>query len=185
MITTRSFSVTIAVAMALIGIVVYGSAPQQPGQLNGGFGGRGGGARGGFGGAQGGQRAGRGPVGADPTAVTAATPPGPTTEAGPPSPILEKYQAVTTDRLKNPEASNWLMIRRTYDGWGFSPLDQINTQNVSRLKPVWNVSTGEMRVHESAPIVNNGAMFVSTPNNQVIAFDARTGTVLWRYRRGR
>jgi alcohol dehydrogenase (cytochrome c) len=104
---------------------------------------------------------------------------------GAPSPLLDKYKVVTADRLKSPEASDWLMIRRTYDGWGFSPLNQINVQNVSKLKPVWNFTTGEMRVHESAPIVNNGVMFVSTPNNQVIAFDAKTGAMLWRYRRPR
>jgi alcohol dehydrogenase (cytochrome c) len=43
-------------------------------------------------------------------------------------------------------------------------------------------STGEVRVHESAPIVNNGVMFVTTPNNQVIAIDALSGNLLWRYR---
>jgi alcohol dehydrogenase (cytochrome c) len=99
--------------------------------------------------------------------------------------VLEKYQPVTAERLKNPEAGNWLMIRRTYDGWGYSPLDQITTQNVKRLRPVWGFSTGEARVHEAAPIVNNGVMFVSTPNNQVIAIDATSGNVLWRYRRPR
>src|SRR5260221_625756 len=99
--------------------------------------------------------------------------------------VLEKYQPVTAERLKNPEAGNWLMIRRTYDGWGYSPLDQITTQNVKRLRPVWGFSTGEARVHEAAPIVNNGVMFVSTPNNQVIAIDAKSGNVLWRYRRPR
>ena len=76
---------------------------------------------------------------------------------------LQNYQPVTAERLKNPEAGNWLMIRRTYDGWGYSPLDQINTQNVSRLRPVWSFATGEARVHESAPIVNNGVMFIATP----------------------
>jgi alcohol dehydrogenase (cytochrome c) len=100
-------------------------------------------------------------------------------------PVLRNYQAVTAERLKNPDAGSWLMIRRTYDGWGYSPLDQITTQNVARLKPVWGFSTGETRVHEAAPIVNNGAMFVSTPNNQVIAIDAKSGNVLWRYRRPR
>jgi alcohol dehydrogenase (cytochrome c) len=105
--------------------------------------------------------------------------------AGPMPPVLRNYQPVTWDRLKNPEADNWLMIRRTYDGWGYSPLNQIATQNVSRLRPVWGFSTGETKVHESAPIVNNGVMFVSTPNNQVIAIDAKTGNVLWRYRRTR
>jgi alcohol dehydrogenase (cytochrome c) len=77
------------------------------------------------------------------------------------------------------------MIRRTYDGWGYSPLDQITPANVARLKPVWVFSTSEARVHEAAPIVNNGVMFVSTPNNQVIAIDAKTGNLLWRYRRPR
>jgi alcohol dehydrogenase (cytochrome c) len=104
----------------------------------------------------------------------------------PPMPaVLRNYQPVTWDRLKNPEADNWLMIRRTYDGWGYSPLNQITTRNVSRLRPVWGFSTAETKVHESAPIVNNGVMFVSTPNNQVIAIDAKTGNVLWRYRRNR
>jgi alcohol dehydrogenase (cytochrome c) len=104
---------------------------------------------------------------------------------GPMPAVLRSYQPVTADRLKNPEDSNWLMVRRTYDGWGYSPLDQITPANVSRLRPVWVFSTGEARVHESPPIVNNGAMFVTTPNGQVIAVDAKSGTLLWRYRRPR
>src|SRR5262245_64165819 len=55
---------------------------------------------------------------------------------------LSAYQPVTADRLKNPEDGNWLAIRRTYDGWGYSPLTQITTANVARLKPVWNIPTG-------------------------------------------
>ena len=99
--------------------------------------------------------------------------------------LLQKYQPVTAERLQHPEDGNWLMIRRTYDGWGYSPLDQLTPANVARLKPVWVFSTGETRAHESAPIVNNGVMFVTTPMNQVIAIDARTGSLLWRYRRKR
>jgi alcohol dehydrogenase (cytochrome c) len=99
--------------------------------------------------------------------------------------VLQKYQAVTAERLKHPEDGNWLMIRRTYDGWGYSPLDELTPANVSRLKPVWGFSTGETRSHESAPVVNNGVMFVTTPMNQVIALDAKSGNLLWRYRRKR
>jgi alcohol dehydrogenase (cytochrome c) len=109
-------------------------------------------------------------------------------QPGPPPPvpqILRNYQPVTAERLLNPEDNNWLMIRRTYNGWGYSPLDQITSDNVARLKPVWVFSTGETKVHESAPVVNNGVMFVSTPNNQVIAIDAKSGNQLWRYRRPR
>lgn len=100
-------------------------------------------------------------------------------------PVLRNYRPVTAERLKHPEDGNWLMLRRTYDGWGYSPLDQIAPANVARLKPVWVFSTGETRSHESPPIVNDGVMFVTTPMNQVIALDAKNGTLLWRYRRPR
>ena len=116
--------------------------------------------------------------------TAAQIPPVPTPQA-PLAAILQNYQPVTAERLKNPEPGNWLMIRRTYDGWGYSPLNQINTGNVSKLKPVWGMQTGENRVHEAAPIVNNGVMFVSTPNNQVLAIDAKAGNILWTYRRPR
>jgi alcohol dehydrogenase (cytochrome c) len=117
--------------------------------------------------------------------VGAGQQPPPAAPAAPMPAVLRDYQPVTMERLKKPEDVNWLMIRRTYDGWGYSPLDQITPANISRLKPVWVFSTGEARVHESAPIVNNGVMFVTTPNNQVIAIDAVSGNFLWRYRRPR
>jgi alcohol dehydrogenase (cytochrome c) len=50
--------------------------------------------------------------------------------------VLSEYHPVTADRLLKPEEQNWLMIRRTYDGWGFSPLAEINKENVSRLQQV-------------------------------------------------
>ena len=56
--------------------------------------------------------------------------------------ILRSYQPVTAARLLQPEDANWLMIRRTYDGWGYRPLDQISTGNVAQLKPVWSLPTG-------------------------------------------
>src|SRR5262245_21095691 len=61
----------------------------------------------------------------------------------PPMPdVLQQYSTVTLDRLKRPADGDWLMIRRTYDGWGFSPLRQITTDNVSHLEPVWSFATG-------------------------------------------
>jgi alcohol dehydrogenase (cytochrome c) len=97
--------------------------------------------------------------------------------------VLKNYQGVTAERLKNPGDADWLMIRRTYDGWGYSPLAHITPDNVKRLQPVWVLSTSENNGHEAPPIVNNGVMFVSTPGNQVIAIDVKSGNVLWRYRR--
>jgi alcohol dehydrogenase (cytochrome c) len=96
---------------------------------------------------------------------------------------LQDYKPVTAERLKQPDNSDWLMIRRTYDGWGYSPLNQITPKNVRQLEPAWVFSTGVTSGHEAAPIVNNGVMFVATPGNQVIAIEAATGKLLWRYRR--
>jgi alcohol dehydrogenase (cytochrome c) len=98
-------------------------------------------------------------------------------------PVLQNYAPVTAARLLKPEDGNWLMVRRTYDGWGYSPLEQITTRNVERLRPVWVFSTGVVSGHEAPPIVNNGVMFVATPTNQVIAIEAKTGRILWRFRR--
>ncbi|HEY7448434.1 MAG TPA: PQQ-dependent dehydrogenase, methanol/ethanol family [Vicinamibacterales bacterium] len=99
------------------------------------------------------------------------------------APMLQKYQSVTTERLQKPEDGNWLMVRRTYDGWGYSPLQQVTRSNIARLQPAWIVATGVTNGHQAPPMVNNGVMFVATPGNQVIALDARTGAILWRYRR--
>jgi alcohol dehydrogenase (cytochrome c) len=97
--------------------------------------------------------------------------------------ILRDYKPVTADRLKRPEDSDWLMVRRTYNGWGYSPLDQITPANVTRLQPAWVLATGVVNGHEAPPIINNGVMFLATPGNQVIAIDAATGALLWRYKR--
>ena len=89
---------------------------------------------------------------------------------------------VTDDRLLHPEPESWLMYRRTYDGWGFSPLSQIDTSNVADLAPAWTFTTGANDgVPQAPPIVNGRMMFVTTAE-QVIALDAQTGTLLWRYR---
>ena len=113
----------------------------------------------------------------------APAPVAPTIEPLPMPEILKRYVPIAAERLLNPPDGEWPMIRRTYDGWGYSPLTQINTDNVKRLTPAWVFSTTMENGHEAAPIVVNGVMFVSTPGNQVLALDAKTGTQLWRYRR--
>jgi alcohol dehydrogenase (cytochrome c) len=109
-------------------------------------------------------------------------PPAPVPPPPPMPQILTTYRPVTAEMLKNPSPNDWLQIRRTYDGHAYSPLTQINTENVRRLAPAWIASTGVALGHQAPPIVNNGVMFVATPGNQVIAFNAKDGTLLWRYR---
>src|SRR5256712_8921454 len=112
-----------------------------------------------------------------------AQPAQPAEPLAPVAAVLENYKPVTAERLKKPEDGDWLMVRRTYDGWGYSPLEQITAKNVQRLFPVWEFSTGMVSGHEAPPIVNNGVMFVATPGNQVIAIEAKPGKLLWRFRR--
>jgi alcohol dehydrogenase (cytochrome c) len=94
----------------------------------------------------------------------------------------QSYRPVTDERLENPEPENWLSYRGTYDGWGYSPLDQIDVSNVQNLVPVWAFSTNVTGGHESPPVVNDGVMFITTPGNLLYALDAKTGDLLWRYR---
>src|SRR5499425_1056974 len=93
------------------------------------------------------------------------------------------YTPVTEQRLLNPEPHNWLMYRGNFSGWGYSPLEQITPANVKKLVPVWTFSTGVVEGHQSPPIVNNGVMFVTTPQQQVFALNARTGDLIWRYKK--
>ena len=96
---------------------------------------------------------------------------------------VAEYRPVTDAELRDPPPADWLMYRRTYNGWGYSPLDQITAGNVAGLQPAWAFATGLTDGHESPPVVNDGAMFITTPQNNVIALDARTGDMRWRYAR--
>src|SRR5215212_296917 len=96
---------------------------------------------------------------------------------------VPNYSPVTEARLLKPEAENWLHYRGNFEGWGYSSLDKIDTQNVRKLQPVWTLSTGAVEGHQAPPFVNNGIMFVSTPGNQVLALNAKTGDLIWRYKR--
>jgi alcohol dehydrogenase (cytochrome c) len=61
---------------------------------------------------------------------------------GPMPDVLAKYAFVTAERLRKPEDENCLLFRRTYDGWGYSPLAQITPANIGRLQLVWSFATG-------------------------------------------
>ena len=95
--------------------------------------------------------------------------------------VAAAYTPVTNARLKSPEPENWLLLRGNYEGWMYSPLSQINTNNVKNLTPVWSYATGVDSGHEAPPIVNDGVMFVAAPYDKLMALDAKTGDLLWEY----
>jgi glucose dehydrogenase len=80
------------------------------------------------------------------------------------------------------EAGNWLMYSNTYNSWRFSRLNQINTQNVNRLHVKWLFQGRTEEKLESTPLVVDGIMYLTRPENEIYALDAETGRVLWTYR---
>jgi PQQ-dependent dehydrogenase (methanol/ethanol family) len=92
------------------------------------------------------------------------------------------YVPVTDEMLWKPDPANWLSWRRTLDGWGYSPLDQIDRNNVGRLKMMWTRGLGTGTV-EATPLVYNGVMYVPGPGDVIAAIDAKTGDLVWEHRR--
>ncbi len=94
------------------------------------------------------------------------------------------FEPVTDAMLENPDPADWLSWRRTLDGWGYSPLDQINTDNVHQLQLVWAWQLGPGN-SQPTPLVHDGVMYIPNPGNIVQAVDAVTGDRLWQYTRER
>lgn len=99
------------------------------------------------------------------------------------SQILD-YEPVTDAMLQNPPADEWLSWRGTPSSWGYSPLDQINTDNVNQLQLAWSWALDDTGAGQAAPLVHDGIMFVPGPRGVVTALDAATGDLVWEFRPG-
>ncbi len=94
------------------------------------------------------------------------------------------FEPVTDALLQDPAPGDWLMWRRTLDGWGYSPLDQIDRQNVSELRMVWSRALTDGN-QQGTPLVYDGVLYMPNPRDVIQAIDAVTGDLLWEYRRPR
>src|SRR5690606_37583063 len=95
---------------------------------------------------------------------------------------IDDITPVTDEMLAEPDPADWLMWRRTYNGWGYSPLDQINRDNVGDLQVAWTWSLTPGAT-ETTPLVHDGVLFVYNYADKVQALNAATGDVIWEYRR--
>ena len=91
------------------------------------------------------------------------------------------FRPVTEAMLHDPPAGDWLSWRRTLNAHGYSPLDQITTNNVHELTLAW-VLAMEDGSNQAAPLVHDGVMYLVNPHNVVQAIDGSTGDVIWEYR---
>lgn len=95
---------------------------------------------------------------------------------------LSDYKPVSDSMLNNPAPGDWLRWRRDNRADGYSPLEDINRDNVQdlRLAWAWAMQSGEQ---EQEPVVYQGIMFLPHTRGIVQALDARTGELIWEYRR--
>ncbi|MCY4510341.1 MAG: PQQ-dependent dehydrogenase, methanol/ethanol family, partial [Acidobacteria bacterium] len=97
----------------------------------------------------------------------------------------DRIRPVTDAELENPSPDEWLMWRRTLDGWGYSPLDQIDRGNVGDLRMVWTRAMASEGRQQGTPLVRDGVMFMPNPRDVIQAIDAVSGDLVWEYRRDR
>ena len=90
---------------------------------------------------------------------------------------------VTYERLlkADQEPGNWLMYSNTYNGWRFSRLNQITPQNVKNLRVKWLFQGRHNEKFETTPLVVDGIMYLTRPENAIYALDVVTGRQLWMY----
>ncbi|MCH7892216.1 MAG: PQQ-binding-like beta-propeller repeat protein [Gemmatimonadetes bacterium] len=95
---------------------------------------------------------------------------------------VTNFRPVTEETLRNPAPGDWLNFRRTDDAWGYSPLDEINRDNVGQLQLVWSWAMDESGAQEATPLVYDGIMYLPNPRDVIQALDAATGDLIWEYR---
>jgi PQQ-dependent dehydrogenase (methanol/ethanol family) len=95
-------------------------------------------------------------------------------------------QQVTSDHLAatlGADPTRWLHYSGDYSGQRHSPLTQLTAANVGQLSVQWAFQTGVLGKFETTPLVIDGVMYVTGPENTAWALDARTGRQIWRYQR--
>jgi alcohol dehydrogenase (cytochrome c) len=97
---------------------------------------------------------------------------------------VKNYVPVTREMLVHPDPADWLMARRNYQAWSYSPLDQITRENVKNIQLRWSWAMNNTGANETTPIVHNGVMYLASPSNVVQALDARTGDLIWETHAG-
>jgi alcohol dehydrogenase (cytochrome c) len=93
---------------------------------------------------------------------------------------VENFVPITAEMMENPDPADWIMWRQNYAAWGYSPLDQINKDNVGelRLAWAWNMTDGRQ---ETTPLVYDGVMYLHNQGDRIQALNAATGDLIWEY----
>ncbi len=90
------------------------------------------------------------------------------------------FVPLTAERLANPDPADWPAMRRNPHAHSYSPLDQVNKDNVGNLSLewVWTMHEGDS---EPSPLVYNGIVYLINPGNVIQALDGATGELIWEH----
>lgn len=97
---------------------------------------------------------------------------------------VPNFRPVTEEMLRNPPPEDWLNWRRTDNGWGYSPLNQITAQNVHQLQLAWAWAMDDRGSNQATPLIHDGIMYLPNTGGIIQALDAATGELIWEYRPG-
>jgi alcohol dehydrogenase (cytochrome c) len=95
---------------------------------------------------------------------------------------VKGYTPVTDEMLRNQDPGDWLMARRNYQGWSYSPLGLVTRDNVPQLQLAWVWAMNDGGANEPTPIVHNGIIYLTNTANIIQALDGRTGELIWEQR---
>ena len=95
---------------------------------------------------------------------------------------VRPFVPITDAMLLDPDPGDWLMAHRTYDFQAFSPLSEIDRDNVHQLQLAWMRAMDE-GPQQIQPLVYDGVMYIANNGDHLQALDATTGDLIWDYRR--
>lgn len=97
---------------------------------------------------------------------------------------VKNFRPVTDAMLRHPDPADWLMIRRNYQGWSYSPLSEVTTANVKHLRLKWAWAMNDGGANQPTPIVHDGIIYLSNTSHTMQALDGRTGDLIWEHNIG-
>jgi alcohol dehydrogenase (cytochrome c) len=92
---------------------------------------------------------------------------------------VKNFVPVTDEMLRNPAPGDWLMARRNYQAWSYSPLAEINRKNVKELRLAWVWSMSDAGANQNMPVIHDGVMYLVNALSTVQALEAATGELIW------
>jgi len=98
--------------------------------------------------------------------------------------ILAQAQQPDPVRVVAPRGRDWPSYGSSPENDHYSPLAQINRNNVAQLKIAWTFDTGEEGGLQTSPLILDGVLYGITPSQKVFALNAATGELLWKFDSG-